>query len=137
MSITLPNKLPDKKVKLGDGVVLKLFSIFYTHPFLLDEDGWKLLNLGEEKILVDTDSLHVFGDCDVTLKYDMEHITHVNLRSHLKGDELNGLFDDMLKYSKQVRADMNSHYDPDKVSELTSALNTIKISSDDVDQKQA
>ena len=83
MSLTLPNKLPNKKVKLGDGTVLKLFSLFYTHPYLLNEDGWKLLNLGEEKLLVDTDSLHVFGNCEIRLKYDKEHITNVNLTSNL------------------------------------------------------
>jgi len=125
MSLTLPNKLPNKKVKLGDGTVLKLFSLFYTHPYLLNEDGWKLLNLGEEKLLVDTDSLHVFGNCEIRLKYDKEHITNVNLTSNLKGDELASLFDEMLNYSKQVRADMNSHYDPDKVSELD--LSSLKL----------
>ena len=101
--------------------------MFYTHPYLLDEDGWKLLNLGEEKLLVDTDSLHVFGDCEVRLKYDNEHITDVQLTSKLEGDELHSLFDEMLEYSKQVRADMNSHYDPDKVSELTTNLKALNV----------
>ena len=125
MSLTLPNKLPNKKVKLGDGTVLKLFSWFYTHPYLLNEDGWKLLNLGEETLLVDTDSLILFGNWKMLLKSDKENITNVNLTSNLKGDELASIFEEMLNYSKQIRADMNSHYDPDKVSELD--LSSLKL----------
>lgn len=108
-----------------------MFSLFYTHPYLLNEDGWKLLNLQDEKLLVDTDSLHVFGDCQVRMQYDdNDHITHVNLRSDLTGDELTKLFDKMLEYSKQVRADMNSHYDSAKVCDLASGLKMLNVNDE-------
>jgi len=109
MSVLLPNKLPRKKIRTQDGAVLKLFSLFFSHPYMLNEDGWKLLVVSEEKLLVDVDTLHIFGDCEIKLVYEKEYITHAELTSDLKGEALDKLYLKMMKYAEKVRAEMNEH----------------------------
>jgi hypothetical protein len=104
---------------------------------MLSEDGWKLLSLTEDKFLIDTDTLHVFGNCNVSFQYDKgEHATHVKLQSDLEGAELDTLYDDMLAYSKQVRADMNSHYDKTKVEELNNQSLSNLMETLDIDSME-
>jgi hypothetical protein len=109
MSVLLANKLPRKKIRTQDGTVLKLFSLFFSHPYMLNEDGWKLLVVCEEKILVDVDTLHIFGDCEIKLVYDKEYITHAELTSDLKDEALDKLYMEMMKYAEKVRAEMDEH----------------------------
>jgi hypothetical protein len=76
---------------------------------MLNEDVWKLLVVCEEKILVDVDTLHIFGDCEIKLVYDKEYITHAELTSDLKDEALDKLYMEMMKYAEKVRAEMDEH----------------------------
>lgn len=128
---TLKNLLPNSKVKLADNNLVLLLSIFYNHPRLLSEDGWKLLKVGSENILIDMDTAHIVKDKEIELLWDKDHITHLKLSSSLKGDALKQHWADMLTYAGNVQRDMNAHFDKDKVEELCDVLNNMSVTKDD------
>ena len=52
----LTNRCTKIRVQTSDNHTLKVFSVFYQHPALLNPDGWKLLD-HQDKILVDENTL--------------------------------------------------------------------------------
>jgi hypothetical protein len=138
-SIVIPNLLFNKKIKLKDGTVLKLISIFYHHPYLLEEDSWKLLKLNNEKTLIDPDTLYVIGDQLAELVYqdNTDKIESIKLTTNLEGDKLKEHWDKLLEYSESVKNDIAEHYELDKVKELTESMDKLlklNFQSDDLDQ---
>lgn len=131
---TIPNLLPNMKSRLKDGHVLLMTSFFYKHPAMINPDGWKLLKVGNEKILVDTDTLFIIGKHETELIWEKDHVTHVKLTSKLKGDELKEHWDTLLKYANDLKRDMSAHYDKEKVDELSTMLKNVSVKSDDEDQ---
>lgn len=131
---TIPNLLPNMKSRLQDGHVLLMTSFFYKHPAMLNSEGWKLLKIGSEKLLVDTDTLFIIGDHETELVWDKDHVTHVKLTSKLKDDELKTHWETLLKYANDLKKDMSAHYDEDKVDELSSMLKNVSVKSDGEDQ---
>ena len=129
---TLKNLLPNSKVKLADNNLVLLLSIFYNHPRLLSEDGWKLLKVGSENILIDLDTAYIAKDKEIELIWDKNHITHIKLTSSLRGDALKQHWEDMLTYAGNVQRDMNAHFDKKKVDELCDALSDISVTKGDV-----
>lgn len=128
---TLKNLLPNSKVRLADDNMVLLVSIFYNHPRLLSEDGWKLLKVGSENILIDTDTAHITKDKEIELIWDKNHITHMKLTSHLKGTALQQHWDEMVAYANGVQRDMTAHFDKKKVDDLCDALSDISVSNND------
>ena len=125
----LKNLLPNSKVKLSDNNLVLLLSIFYNHPRLLNEDGWKLLKVGSENILIDTDTAYITKDKEIELIWNQDHITHIKLTSNLKGDDLKEHWEQMLNYAGNVQRDMNVHFDKDKVDELCDSIHNITLSN--------
>ena len=64
---TLKNLLPNSKIRLADNNLVLIVSIFYNHPRLLSEDGWSLLKVGSENILIDMDTAHIAKDKEIQL----------------------------------------------------------------------
>lgn len=128
---TLKNLLPNSKIKLADNNLVLIISIFYNHPRLLSEDGWKLLKVGSENILIDLDTAFIAKDKEIELIWDKNHITHMNLTSNLTGNALKQHWEDMLTYAGNVQRDMTAHYDKNKVEELCDVLNDMSVSKDD------
>ena len=128
---TLKNLLPNSKVRLADNNLVLIVSIFYNHPRLLSEDGWSLLKVGSENILIDTDTAHIAKVKEIQLIWDKDHITHLKFTSNLKGDALKQHWEEMLQYAGNVQRDMNAHFDKKKVDELCDALSDISVSKDD------
>ena len=128
---TLKNLLPNSKIKLADNNLVLIVSIFYNHPRLLSEDGWKLLKVGSENILIDMDTAFIAKDKEIELIWDKNHITHMKLTSTLSGDALKQHWEDMLTYAGNVQRDMTAHYDRNKVEELCDVLNDMSVSKDD------
>lgn len=124
---TLKNLLPNSKVKLADNNVVLLLSIFYNHPRLLAEDGWKLLKVGSENILIDMDTAYIFKEKDIELVWNKDHITHIKLTSHLSDEALKKHWEDMVSYANNVQRDMNAHFDKNKVDDLCNSLNQVTI----------
>ena len=128
---TLQNLLPNSKVKLADDNIVLLVSIFYNHPRLLSEDGWKLLKLGTENILIDLDTWHILRDKEVELVWKKDHITHLKLTSKLTGEKLKKHWEEMVAFATKVQNDMTSHFDKNKVNELCDSLNKVTITEVD------
>lgn len=128
---TLKNLLPNSKIRLADNNLVLIVSIFYNHPRLLSEDGWKLLKIGSENILIDTDSAHIAKDKEVQLIWEKDHITHIKLTSNLKGDALKAHWEELLTYAGNVQRDMNNHFDKNKVDELCDAISNITVEEND------
>jgi len=108
-SIVIPNALFNKKVKLADGNVLKMISIFYKHPYLLKEESWGRLEFNNESFLVDPDTLHILSQHVTELIYleGTDKIQSVRITTELKGEELNKHWDEILEYCAKVRYDIN------------------------------
>lgn len=128
---TLKNLLPNAKVRLADNNEVLLVSIFYNSPKMLSEDGWALLKIGSENILFDKDTMHVIDKCEIELQWEKDHITEIKLTSDLEGDALERHWDDMVKFSKQVKKEMSDFFDKSKVDDLCDKMNDIKVISDD------
>ena len=126
---TLRNLLPNAKVRLSDNQEVLLLSIFYNHPLMLSEDGWTLLKIGSENILVDKDTIQVIDKCEIELKWEKDHIVGLELTSNLKGDELKRQWDDLVEFSKQVKKEISLHFDKDKVDDLCNQMDEVKITS--------
>ena len=128
---TLKNLLPNSKVKLSDDNLVLLLSIFYNHPRLLNEDGWKLLKVGSENILIDMDTAYIAKDKEIELIWNKDHITHIKLTSNLKEDALKEHWKNMLTYAAGVQRDMNAHFDKDKVDELCDVIQDMSLTKND------
>lgn len=126
---TLKNLLPNTKIKLADENLVLILSIFYNHPQLLAEDGWKLIKVGSENVLIDTDTAHVTNGKEIELVWDKDHITHIKLTSKLQGDALMKHWEEMLQYAGNVQRDMTAHFDKNKVDDLCAALEDVKVST--------
>lgn len=126
-SATIENLLPNSKVKLADNNLVLLLSIFYNHPRLLAEDGWELLKVGSENILIDTDTAYILKDKEIELIWDKDHITHLKLTSRLQGDALKKHWEEMVQYASSVQRDMTAHFDKSKVDELCDSLSSVSI----------
>lgn len=126
---TIPNLLPNMKSKLQDGHILLMTSFFYKHPAMLNPNGWQLLKIGNEKLLVDTDTLFIIGDHETELVWDKDHVTHVKLTSTLEGEELKSHWESLLKYANDLKKDMSAHYSKDKVDDLTTMLKNVSVDS--------
>jgi len=128
-SVTLKNLLPTTKIKLKDNVTLLALSLFYNHPSLLAEDGWVLLKVGSEKVLVDNDTMHVFEGEEIKLKWTKDQITGVNLTSSLTGDALTEHWNEKVAYCNDVRNQMKDFFDQDKVDALCDKVKSVKINA--------
>jgi len=126
---TLKNLLPNAKIKLADGNLVLILSIFYNHPQLLAEDGWNLLKVGSENILIDTDTAYITNGKEIELVWNKNHITHIKLTSKLQGDALMKHWEEMLQYAGNVQRDMTAHFDKNKVDDLCAALEDVKVST--------
>lgn len=110
-SIVIPNVLFNKKVKLSDGNVLKMISIFYKHPYLLQEDMWERLDYNNETFLVDPDTLHIMSEHVAELIYldRTDKIQSVRITTDLEGEPLQKHWDTILEYCAKVRYDINKY----------------------------
>lgn len=128
---TIQNLLPNAKMRLKDNNLVLLISFFYNHPNLLSEDGWSLIKIGSENILIDKDTLQVCEGCEMTLEWNKDHINGVTLKSNLQGEELEKHWEKTVKFCENVRKDMNCHFDTVKIEELTSSMAETKINDDE------
>jgi len=128
-TVTLKNLLPAIKIKLKDNVMLLALSLFYNHPSLLAEDGWALLKVGSEKVLVDNDTMHVFENEEIELKWTKDQITGVVLTSSLAGDALTKHWDEKVAFCNEVRNQMKDFFDKDKIDALCDEVKSVKINA--------
>ncbi len=121
MSILLKNRLPTFKIKTKDSHLLHIFSVFYDHPAMLNEDGWVLMK--GMKILVDVDTMFLLESNISEFGWNKEKLLTCKISSQLTGDELTKHWNKLYKHALRVRSRMKKHFDDTKVTELLENLN--------------
>jgi hypothetical protein len=102
----LINRCTKTRVKTADDHTLKVFSAFYQHPRLLEPEGWTLLNMGDDKILVDVDTIHLLDQHECELGYEPKTGTILTCKITPKHTEdLDKHWDEILQYCLKVKED--------------------------------
>jgi len=127
---TLNNLLPNAKIRLNDGKEVLLVSLFYEHPLMLDEDGWTLVKIGSENILIDKDTMQVIDKCEIELQWEKDHIQAIQLTSDLTGDDLKKHWEQLIEFSRKVKNEMSEFFHKEKVDDLCNKLTDVTIVSD-------
>ncbi len=129
----LTNQCTKVRVQTSDKHTLKVFSVFYQHPALIQPDGWKLLDHGEQ-ILVDENTLWLLEKHECEFGYQPKDGTILTCKITPKGKttpaELDEHWDDMLAYCTEVKGDFARFVDDNKVEELTDKLGALQTKSD-------
>lgn len=127
---TLKNLLPNAKVRLNDGQLVLLVSVFYHHPLMLDEEGWTLVKIGSENVLIDKDTMQVIDKCEIELQWEKDHIQGIQLACNLAGDDLKKHWDEVVEFSRQVKNEMSDFFHKEEVDDLCNQLTDVNITSD-------
>jgi hypothetical protein len=139
-SFLITNLCDKTRVKTKDGVMLKVFSAFYSHPAMVNEEAWHLIEAHDNKVLVDEDTAVIMKD--MILEFGQEAISDTiltcKLTSSIEGEDERAIqWNEKYKHAMDVRLNMAKFYDKKKVDELTETLAGItvsaKIGSDSVD----
>lgn len=126
----LTNRCTKIRVQTTDKHTLKVFSVFYQHPALLNPDGWKLLN-NQDKILVDENTLWLLDKHVCEFGYAPKDGTILTCKITPKDTtDLQKHWDDMLEYCIEVKKDFAQFVDAQKADELTNRLDQLKLKSD-------
>lgn len=119
-SILIKNRTTKYKIKTGDGHLLHVFSAFYDHPAMLNEDGWTLMK--GMKILVDVDTMFLLESNISEFGWSNDKLLTCKITSELKGDELTKHWNKLYKHSLRTKNRMSKHFDTKKISDLCSKL---------------
>ena len=126
----LTNRCTKIRVKTSDNHTLKVFSVFYQHPALLNPDGWKVLE-NTEKILVDENTLWLLEKHVCEFGFSPKDGTILTCKITPKDTtDLQKHWDEMLDYCIEVKKDFAQFIDAQKADELTSRLDQLKLKSD-------
>ena len=130
-SILLHNKAAKFKIKTSDGHLLHVFSGFYAHPAMLNEDGWTLMK--DMKILVDVDTMYLLESNISEFGWNKDKLITCKITSNLEGDELTKHWNKLYNHALRTRNRMSKHFDKDKLSEM---LEDLKIDTKKCDASQ-
>lgn len=120
MSILLKNRVSKFKIKTKDSHLLHIFSVFYDHPAMLNEEGWVMMK--GMKILVDVDTMFLLESNISEFGWNKDKLLTCKITSNLEGEELNKHWDKLYKHATRVRSRMKRHFDSDKVVEMLEDL---------------
>lgn len=122
-SFVVHNQLKTFKVQTADDVHLRVFSIFYTHPAMIIEDGWKLYKVSEkQQILVDVDTLHIFdlNEVEFGFRPNTDMIETCKLTAPFQNQkDIDEHWEQLKKYASELKSDQNAFFDKKKVAELS------------------
>jgi len=127
----LTNQCTRVRVKTSDDHSLKVFSVFYQHPGMLDPDGWKLLDNGE-KILVDENTMWLLDKHECEFGYKPKEGTILTCKItpvDVEPSELKAHWEDMLQFCMEVKRDFAKFVDSQKVDNITDELENLKVKS--------
>ena len=122
MSVLLHNKLPKFKIKTKDSHLLHVFSVFYDHPAMINEDGWVMMK--GMKILVDVDTMFLLESNVSEFGWNKDKLLTCKITTTLKEeDEITKHWNKLYKHAMRVKSRMKKHFDDDKITELLQDLN--------------
>ena len=124
----LTNRCTKIRVQTSDKHTLKVFSVFYQHPALLNPDGWKLLD-HHDKILVDENTLWLLDKhvCEFGFSPKDGTILTCKITPKSGTPDLQKHWDDMLDYCIEVKKDFAQFVDAQKADELPNRLDQLKL----------
>lgn len=142
-SFLVTNLCTKTRISTKDDVILQLFSGFYSHPAMINEDGWHLFEANGKKILVDEDTLFIMKDmlCEWGCEATSDVLLTCKLTSSIEDEsERMKQWNDKYKYSMDIRKASSQFFDKDKVDDLSNQLEKITVSantdSDSVDNSE-
>lgn len=124
-SILLHNKTTKFKIKTSDGHLLHVFSVFYAHPAMINEDGWSMMK--DMKVLVDADTMFLLEGNISEFGWNNDKLLTCKITSNLEGEELTKHWNKLYKHALRTRKRMSAHFDKEKVSDLLENLKDMKL----------
>jgi len=131
-SFLITNLCTKTRISTKDDVILQLFSGFYSHPAMINEDGWHLFEANGKKILVDEDTLFIMKDmlCEWGCEATSDVLLTCKLTSSIEDEsERMKQWNDKYKYSMGIRKASAQFFDKDKVDDLSNQLEKITVSA--------
>ena len=130
-SFLLTNHCTRTRVKTADNHTLKVFSVFYQHPALLQPDGWKLLKYRDDNILVDENTLYILEKHECIFGYQPKTKTiltcKITPKDKLSDEELKKHWDDIYDFCMEVRTDFAKFCDPNKLNSSLGLQDSVEI----------
>tara|TARA_A100001015_G_scaffold318408_1_gene438224 strand:+ start:4096 stop:4578 length:483 start_codon:yes stop_codon:yes gene_type:complete len=129
--ILITNLCTKCRIRTADEHIIQCFSGFYKHPALINEDAWHLVKSGNVKLMVDSDTMHLMEGmvCDWGFDSKSDTVITMKLTSTIKDkDERIAKWNALYEYSMNLRSAMDSHYDSDKIDQVTDLLKKTTIS---------
>ena len=131
-SFLITNLCTKTRISTKDDVILQVFSGFYSHPAMINEDGWHLFEANGKKILVDEDTLFIMKDmlCEWGCEATSDVLLTCELTSSIEDEtERMKQWNDKYKYAMDIRKASAQFFDKDKVDDLSSQLEKINVSA--------
>lgn len=129
-SFLTTNRCTRTRIKTKDNVILQVFSLFYDHPAMVNEEAWHLFTHGNTKVMVDKDTLEIMRDleCEYGFSPKTDTIITCKLTSRIvDDDERKKQMNQKYEYAKKIRTSIEKFFDGDKVAELTSTIDDMSI----------
>lgn len=139
-SILITNRCTKVRIRTLDDHIIQCFSAFYSHPALINEDSWHMMKHGNTKMMVDNDTMHIMKDllCEWGFEAKSDTILTLKLTSTVENEnERTRRWNQIYKYSMNLKKAMTEHFDKDKMDELTDQLKTTSISDSSQEQKDS
>jgi hypothetical protein len=130
-SFLITNLCTKVRVQTKDEKILQVFSGFYSHPAMINEDGWHLQKHGNVNILVDEDTMHIMKKMLCEFGYDAtsDAILTCKLTSVVEDEEeRTKQWNELYEYARGVRKAAAIHFDKQKVSDLVTKMEETTIS---------
>jgi hypothetical protein len=131
-SFVITNLCTKTRISTKDNVILQLFSGFYSHPAMINEDGWHLFEANGKKILVDEDTLFIMKDmvCEWGCEATSDVLLTCKLTSSIE-DESKRMkqWNDKYKYAMDIKKASEQFFDKNKLDDLSSQLEKITVSA--------
>lgn len=129
-SILITNVCTGVRIRTLDEHIIQCFSGYYKHPALIDEDSWHLMKHGNTKLMVDKDTMHLMENmiCEWGFQANSDTILTLKLTSTVKDkEERIKHWNQLYEYSMNLRKAMTSHFDSNKLDELTGQMKAVSI----------
>ena len=108
----LQNRCTRTRAKTLDNHTLKVFSVFYQHPSLLDPDAWKLFHTGDENILIDEDTMVILDKHVCEFGYQPKTGTIITCKiTPRETTDLKAHWDNILEFCNEVKKDFSEFWD--------------------------
>tara|TARA_Y100000817_G_C16814116_1_gene525620 strand:- start:343 stop:825 length:483 start_codon:yes stop_codon:yes gene_type:complete len=139
-SILITNVCTSVRIRTLDEHILQCFSGFYSHPALINEDAWHLVKHGNTKLMVDKDTMYLMENmvCEWGFQAKSDTILTLKLTSTIKDEEERiKHWNHLYEYSMNLRKAMTSHFDKDKMEDLTAQMKETSISDSSQELKDS